>query len=83
MLTKDDVRKDTIIARRIKRMLAAELEGDDSDEEVQAPDEAQQVDGSDDLSGSASRLQALGPQQPPESSIVEDLGSPSDSEMSV
>ncbi|KAI4685942.1 uncharacterized protein J4E88_003779 [Alternaria novae-zelandiae] len=83
LLTKDDVRKDTIIARRIKRMLAAELEGDDSDEEVQAPREAQQVDGSDDLSGSASRLQVPGTQQPPESSIIEDLGSPSDSEMSV
>jgi hypothetical protein len=83
MLTKDDVRKDTVIARKIKRVQDAELEDDSSDDEVQAPRrEIQQVDGSDDLPGSPERLQVPASQQPPESSIVEDLGSPSESEMS-
>jgi hypothetical protein len=84
MLTKEDVRSDPIIARRIRRMQKAELEGDSSEDEVQAPrQDIRQIDGSDDVTETPSRLQVSGTQQPPESSIVEDLGDPSDSEMSA
>ncbi|KAG9187534.1 E3 SUMO-protein ligase NSE2 [Alternaria panax] len=85
MLTLNDVRTDTILVRKIKRMQQAELEGDDSDDDVQAPRrESQQTDGSDDdMPDAPSRLQAPGTQQPPQSSVIEDLGDPSDSEMST
>jgi hypothetical protein len=84
MLTINDVRTDPILVRRIKRMQQAELEGDSSDDDVQAPRrEVQQIDGSDDMPDSSSRVRIPGSQQPPQSSIIEDLGDPSDSEMST
>jgi hypothetical protein len=81
MLTKDDVHSDPILVRKIKRMQQAEAADDEdsSDDELQAPRrEIQQLDGSDDEPQSSSRLQVPATQQPSQSSINEDLGSPSD-----
>ncbi|KAL1801307.1 hypothetical protein ACET3X_001649 [Alternaria dauci] len=85
MLTANDVRTDPILVRRIKRMLQADHEGDSSDDDVQAPrQEIQQIDGSDDdMPDAPSGLQASGTQQPPQSSIIEGLGDPSESQMSI
>ena len=77
MLTRDDVQSDPILVRKIKRMQRAEAANDEesSDDEVQAPRrEIQQLDGSDD--------DVPATQQPPQSTIIEDLGDPSDSDMS-
>jgi E3 SUMO-protein ligase NSE2 len=55
---------------------AAEAEESSEDEAVQAPrGSARQVNGSN-----SSRLQVPSTQQPPRSSIIEDLGDPSDDE---
>jgi hypothetical protein len=81
MLTNDDVRSDPIIVRRIRRLQQAEAADaeDSSEDEVQAPRrETMQLDGSND----EPQLPVRATQRPPQSSIVEDLGAPSDSDMS-
>ncbi|RYO41340.1 hypothetical protein AA0111_g994 [Alternaria arborescens] len=85
MLTANDVRTDPILVRRIKRMQQAELEGDSSDDDVKVPRrEIQKIDGSDDdMPDASSNLQAPRTRQPTQSSNIEDLGDPSDSEMST
>jgi hypothetical protein len=82
MITRLEVQPDVVLIRKIRRMQqaeAAETE-DSSDDEVQAPcRDIQQLDGSDDEPESL-RLQVPATQQPPQSSIIEDLGDPSDSD---
>jgi hypothetical protein len=60
---------------------AAEAE-ESSDEEADAPPSRgpRQVDGSNDTPASSSRLPVPSTQQPPQSSIIEDLGDPSEDE---
>jgi hypothetical protein len=60
---------------------AADAEDSSDDEAVQAPKRnVRQLDGSNDARHLPSRLQIPSTQQPPQSSIVEDLGDPSDDE---
>ncbi|EAT80321.1 hypothetical protein HBH56_097420 [Parastagonospora nodorum] len=81
-LTLDDLRSDPLLIRKIRRMqkVEAAAAGDSSDDEaVQAPKrERQQVDGSNDASNSSSKILVASSQRPPQSSMVEDLGDPSD-----
>jgi|TARA_R110002003_G_scaffold62_9_gene5623 hypothetical protein len=76
MLTQGDLRSDPILIRKIKRMQqaeAAEAE-ESSDDEKQVPRRKDQ-----EFAGSSgSGLRAPSTQHPPRSSIVEDLGDPSD-----
>jgi hypothetical protein len=84
MITRLEVRADPLLIRKIRRMQQAEAAAaeDSSDDEVQAPRrDMQQLDGRDDEPES-SRLQVPATQQLTQSSIIEDLGDPSDSEMS-
>jgi hypothetical protein len=82
-LTVNDFRTDPVLVRKIRRIQDAGIEDDDSDDDVQAPRrEVRQIDGNDDMPDS-SRLQVPGSQPPPQSSVIEDLGDPSDSEMST
>ncbi|KAH7074086.1 zinc-finger of the MIZ type in Nse subunit-domain-containing protein [Paraphoma chrysanthemicola] len=77
MLTQADLRSDPILIRKIKRMQqaeAAQAEESSEDEEVVRPKDHRVPNGSN------SRLQVPSTQQPPQSSIVEDLGDPSDDE---
>ncbi|KAF9697987.1 hypothetical protein EKO04_004487 [Ascochyta lentis] len=77
-LSAEDLRSDPILVRKIRRMQRAELEESqldsdaEDDDEVQAPQRSQ-VSGRGD-----SKLQVPSSQQPPQSSIIEDLGDPSD-----
>lgn len=80
MLTQADLRSDPILIRKIKRMQQAEAvqaEESSGDEEVVRPKDQKVPNGSN------SRVQILSTQQPPQSSIVEDLGDPSDDESDV
>jgi hypothetical protein len=67
-----DLRADPLITRKIKRMQAIEAneqaESSD-DDEVQAPQ------------NTAQQVQVAATQQPPQSSIIEDLGEPSEDEL--
>ncbi|KAF1938945.1 hypothetical protein EJ02DRAFT_457450 [Clathrospora elynae] len=78
MLTATDVRSDPIIIRKIQRMQQTEAQEaeDSSDDEVQAPCRDVELIDSDEETQESSRLQVSATQQPPNSSIVEDLGSP-------
>lgn len=71
-LAANDFRTDPIIIRKIKRIQQAEREAaeESSDDDAQA----------DDIDQSSSHLHVPSRQQPPQSSIVEDLGDPSDSD---
>ncbi|KAL5118611.1 hypothetical protein ACEQ8H_003462 [Pleosporales sp. CAS-2024a] len=83
-LTLKDLRSDPILIRKIKRMQqaeAADAEESSDDEAVQAPRTAtRQVDGNNDTPRSPSRQDATLSQQPPVSTIIEDLGDPSEDE---
>ncbi|CAO2647637.1 Nn.00g085590.m01.CDS01 [Neocucurbitaria sp. VM-36] len=83
-LTAADLRADPILIRKIKRMQQAEAdaaEESSDDEEIESSRlSAHQVDGSHVAPVSTSGLQVPSSQQPPSASIVEDLGSPSDSD---
>ncbi|KAL6709870.1 hypothetical protein ACN47E_000655 [Coniothyrium glycines] len=71
-LSTNDFRSDPIIIRKIKRIQQAEREA--------AEESSDDEDLSDDIEQSESTLHVPSTQQPPQSSIVEDLGDPSDSD---
>ncbi|KAF1953221.1 hypothetical protein CC80DRAFT_551615 [Byssothecium circinans] len=78
-LTKDDLRHDPILARKLQRMMKAEREqaAESDHEDV---DHYENRHGSSSVKPepiSSSRLRVPATQQPPQSSVVEDLGSPS------
>ncbi|KAH7397330.1 zinc-finger of the MIZ type in Nse subunit-domain-containing protein [Pyrenochaeta sp. MPI-SDFR-AT-0127] len=84
ILTAADLRADPILIRKIKRMQQAEAEEAEEssdEEEIQAPQwKPQRLDGSFVSSQLSNRLRVSASQQPPTSSIVEDLGTPSESD---
>ncbi|KAH7381292.1 zinc-finger of the MIZ type in Nse subunit-domain-containing protein [Phaeosphaeria sp. MPI-PUGE-AT-0046c] len=81
-LTLNDLRSDPILIRKIKRMQqaeAAEAEESSDDEAVQAPRAGtRQLNDVKSTPAVSSRPQALSLQQLPQSSMIEDLGEPSD-----
>lgn len=82
-LTLNDLRHDPILIRKIKRMQqaeAAEAEESSEDEAVQAPRAGARPMNVKSTSALPSRTQVPSTQQPPQSSMIEDLGDPSDDE---
>ncbi|KAJ4358800.1 hypothetical protein N0V95_002722 [Ascochyta clinopodiicola] len=79
-LSAEDLRSDPILVRKIRRMQRAELEESQIDSDAEDDDEVQ-APASSQMSGHGnSKIQVPSSQQPPQSSIIEDLGDPSDEE---
>jgi hypothetical protein len=74
----NDLRSDAILIRKIKRMQQAEA----AEAEESSDDEAEtkHFAGSNGAPRSSAMLRDSNTQQPPQASIVEDLGDPSDAE---
>ncbi|KAF2641099.1 hypothetical protein P280DRAFT_399380 [Massarina eburnea CBS 473.64] len=78
MLTRDDLRHDPILIRKLQRMMKAEREAEQS--ELEDVDEHESLQPSTSIKREPSGRQTPATKQPPRSSYVEDLGPSSDSE---
>lgn len=83
MLTANDLNPDPILVRKIKRMQqekAREAEESDAedDQELSISQQTTSAPRPRIKASPSSRLQVLSTQEPPQSSIVDDLGDPSD-----
>jgi hypothetical protein len=84
-LTADDLRPDPVLIRKIRRLQQAALEEsqmdlDDDDDDEEAPPSSQANGSAVRGAGAREASRIPSTQPPPQSSIIEDLGDPSDEE---